>query len=87
MLLSLLEEKPCLQLLVDEGADVNIRGNDGETPLIKAARNLDASHVKLLLEAGADVNMVNKSRDTALNVAVTYPRNNERNVTESWLPY
>ena len=61
---------------------MNQTGNHDETALIRAARNLDASHVKLLLEAGADVNMDKRSEDTALILSVTYCLGNERNVAE-----
>jgi hypothetical protein len=40
--------------LLRKGADVNYRGNIGETPLIVAAVNLELDLIRLLLEKGAD---------------------------------
>ncbi|KAH0542883.1 hypothetical protein FGG08_002743 [Glutinoglossum americanum] len=45
------------KLLVDNGADVNAPGNNGETPLFPAASNGDQC-VRLLLESGADPNLL-----------------------------
>jgi hypothetical protein len=45
--------QPVLQAL-NEGADVNYRGEVGETALIVAAMNLDLNIIRLLLEKGAD---------------------------------
>ena len=43
-----------VRALVEKGADVNARNTAGETPLMRAVRNLDV--VKYLVEQGADVN-------------------------------
>jgi hypothetical protein len=40
--------------LLHRGADVNYRGNIGETPLMVAAENLELDLIRLLLEKGAD---------------------------------
>ena len=40
--------------LLRKGADVNYRGNIGETPLMVAAENLELDLIRLLLEKGAD---------------------------------
>jgi hypothetical protein len=40
--------------LLRKGADVNYRGNIGETPLMVAAVNLELDLIRLLLEKGAD---------------------------------
>lgn len=45
--------------LIEHGADVNIRINDGFTPLVLAAQT-NIEIVQLLLEAGADVNAGNE---------------------------
>ena len=45
------------KLLIDAGADVNAKNNDGKTPLHKCN---DADIAKLLIDAGADVNAKNK---------------------------
>lgn len=60
--------------LLEAGADVNAKNNDGNTALILAARNTDINNsfnaVKTLLEAGANVNIANNEGKTALIVAI-----------------
>ncbi|KAI0410672.1 ankyrin repeat-containing domain protein [Xylaria grammica] len=55
-----------LSLLLDSGADVNVRNRDGETALMRAGRWDDEATVRLLLDRGADVNMRSKDGETAL---------------------
>ena len=43
-------------LLIEHGADVNVKGDRGHTPLHYAVRSGNPKNVVLLLEAGADVN-------------------------------
>ena len=62
--------KCTLLLLLEKGADVNCRNNDGYTPLMLAARTGVRRVVKLSLKAGANVNDVNWNGDTALVCAV-----------------
>ena len=52
--------------LLERGADVNARDNDGYTALIWAAFNGHAEIVTALLERGADVDARNNDGDTAL---------------------
>jgi len=56
------------QLLIDAGADVNVKDNDGMTPLIQGAGAHSKSFVKLLLDHGADVNARNSNGNSALDV-------------------
>ena len=58
--------KSTVKLLLDHGADVNLKNNNGGTALIRASRRGHESAVKLLLEYGADVNLRNKYDDTPL---------------------
>ena len=56
-----------VRLLLDKGANVNARRDDGNTALMLAALSgKDLSTVKLLIDRGANVNAKNKKNDTAL---------------------
>ena len=55
--------------LLERGADVEARDEDGATALHKAANAGKAAVVKLLLEYGADVEAQNEKERTALHVA------------------
>ena len=58
-----------IRILVDNGADVNIKGPYGGTALVMAARGKgDSELVKLLVEKGADVNAKGRAGRTALMV-------------------
>lgn len=66
-----------LKLLVDAGADVNVRSvphhlqrNRGGTPLIFAARNNNAKMVEALVAAGADIDATDIDGLTALDHAM-----------------
>ena len=56
---------------LDNGADVNSRDGDGNTPLILASFYANPECVELLIEKGADVNTANKAGATALSRAAT----------------
>ncbi len=56
--------------LKEETAAVNLKGADGNTPLMCAALSGDAESVRLLLESGADPNIGNDARATALMYAL-----------------
>ena len=61
-----------IQLMLNQGLDVNAENNNGETAFHYALNNDDA--VKLLLEAGADINKADKQGYTPLMKAVSLCR-------------
>ncbi|MEY9855807.1 ankyrin repeat protein [Catenulispora sp. GAS73] len=62
------------QLLIDTGAEVDARGEDGtgETPLHWAASSDDAAVARVLIDGGADVEAPDGSIGTPLDNAVGY---------------
>ncbi|MEA5592963.1 ankyrin repeat domain-containing protein [Rivularia sp. UHCC 0363] len=56
-----------IKLLVNRGADVNARNDNGETAMIVACNNADS--VKALIEAGADVNLQDNEGNTVMMLA------------------
>ncbi|HEY5914014.1 MAG TPA: ankyrin repeat domain-containing protein [Verrucomicrobiae bacterium] len=59
-----------VQLLLENGADVNGVDDDGETPLIYASRGLRLEIVRLLLEKGASVSSQTQGKLTTLHRVV-----------------
>ncbi len=69
--------------VIDGGADVNLRNEEGRTAVMIAAGNADEDMVAVLLEKGADVNMASPSGGTtALMLAA---RAGNRNVVNALL--
>src|SRR5262249_26956501 len=62
---------PDVRKLLDEGAGVNARDAEGNTPLILASLSASRECVEVLLEKGADVNAANRAGATALIRAAT----------------
>ncbi|KAI8514592.1 Unconventional myosin-XVI [Branchiostoma belcheri] len=61
-----------VKLLIQHGADVGARDEDGETALHWASRNGQTGVVKLLIQHGADVGARDKYGRTALHLASLY---------------
>eukprot|EP00105_Crassostrea_gigas_P032335 XP_011455301.2 PREDICTED: uncharacterized protein LOC105347792 [Crassostrea gigas] len=61
--------KKTVQILLDNGADINSRTEDGRSPLYIACQNGHDSTVKLLLRNGADINSCNHDGTSPLYVA------------------
>ncbi|MDR3197002.1 MAG: ankyrin repeat domain-containing protein [Planctomycetaceae bacterium] len=60
-----------IKYLVEKGADVNIKGHNGITPLHCATLHDNLEVVKYLVEKGADVNVKDKNSETPLFNAVS----------------
>ena len=56
--------------LIAQGAEVNVKGNDGNTPLHIAVRAAASAMVKVLLRNGAEVNAKGNDGNTPLHIAV-----------------
>jgi ankyrin repeat protein len=56
-------------LLIDKGANINQKNEDGFTPLIMAAFQERINILKLLLIRGANVNHIGRNGETALDYA------------------
>ena len=62
--------KGALQKIIEQGMDVNIMNNMGETALILACESAQAASVNVLLEKGADPNISDGEGYTCLHAAV-----------------
>ena len=60
-----------VRLLLDSGADVNIRNANNDTALHFAARSGSADIIKLLLDKGSSVNLTSTQATTPLNLSPT----------------
>jgi ankyrin repeat protein len=59
------------EILLANGAAVDPRDDEGRTPLMRAARNSDATALALLLRYGADARAVDHQGNTALHYAAS----------------
>src|SRR6516165_7053994 len=64
-------DEQAIRKLLDNGANVNARDAEGNTPLILASFYATPQCLELLMERGADVNAANKAGGTALIRAAT----------------
>lgn len=61
-------------ILVEHGADINIRNIDGNTPFHFAAKTGSIDIVNFLLEKGGDTNAKNKKGNTPVNISVSHAK-------------
>jgi len=66
---ALMGHKDTVKVLLDHGAEVDTRAEDGRTPLMLAAGKGDNDLVSVLLKAGADPTLTDKSGATAGSLA------------------
>ncbi len=70
-------EKEAVEVLIDNGADVNVKDKYGSTPLHDASLGKHNEVVELLISKGADVNAKRGDGDTPLDKATMLDINNE----------
>ena len=81
VLVNPLDKNPCVKggddnlaavkRLIEKKCDVNVRNDDGETAVFRAASHSDNNEiVKVLLNAGSDLNLVNNNKQNTLHKAV-----------------
>ena len=66
-----------VRMLIDAGADIHHRNDQGENALISAAQEGNIDVVKILLDAGANVNQENADGETALSLAIMLKQKKE----------
>lgn len=66
---SLLEERKCIELLLEKGADPYIRDSEGKSVLHYACSDDCAASLELLLQRGADPNLLDRKRKTLIHYA------------------
>ena len=67
-------QEAVVRLLLEKGANIDAKYEDGETALVAAAVGRHEAVVRLLLEKGADVKAQNRYGATALMKAVQYEK-------------
>ena len=65
-------EKEIVELLLANGADVNVKDKDGVTPLFDAVATVQKEIAKLLIINGADVNVADPFSMTPLHFAAVF---------------
>lgn len=76
--LSLITQSPCpnrlvMSFLLENGADINARALQGETPLMVAASRHNMVAMRVLLQKGANVEIRDKAGRTVLSYLALYP--------------
>ncbi|AGA67448.1 ankyrin repeat-containing protein [Brachyspira pilosicoli P43/6/78] len=60
------ENSSVAEYLINNGADINVTNEDGETPLMYASKLHNIKVIELLIQKGADINAFNNYGNTAL---------------------
>ena len=60
-----------VQVLIDAGADIEAKNDEGRSPLLLASRSREVTTVTKLVEAGADVRAMDEERSTCLILALS----------------
>ena len=63
------EDPAVFQVLIDAGADIETKDENGHSPLLIASVSGKFAAVKMLVEAGADVRVIDNEGDTCLSLA------------------
>lgn len=87
MIAATFQDSACVELLLANGADPNIRPKNEYTALIHATRNLNANSVRLLLEAKADTRQTDYLNDTPFMHLCRKYQNSAYPVIEVFLDY
>ena len=66
-----------VRMLLDAGANIEHKNDQGENALISAVQEGHIDTVKLLLDAGADINQANSDGETALELAIRLKQKKE----------
>jgi ankyrin repeat protein len=65
-----IDSSDCIRLLLDHGADVNARDQQGWTPLYMALRFGHINSIKILLDYGADITVQDRLGSSPLHIAL-----------------
>lgn len=74
-----------MEILLEHGADVNIRGGKYETALQAAARHGHLENVRFLLEHGADLAIEGGKYGSAMNAAIRKKHYHVANFLRSYM--
>lgn len=66
------DEVEVIRLIEEEGANIDTKSEEGETPVLIATKNNDADLVKQLIDLGADINIQDDREDNVLLYAGAY---------------